>query len=331
LAAQLVKDASGKARQGAFYDGITNFVTGGATMIYNVSRIAIAQVRSAADGACLFVNDGPITVSVNDVGGSLTAPGANSRIDIIYGWQRDFALDGTNSDALVAVKSGTAAVSPVAPVLPVGAVEIARATVGAGITATTSATITNTIPFTAAAGATVVARNLAELGLASGWNDGVEVLLMDSGMSLLHAAGGWVPSRPNTTGANRLFGAQNQFTNAGGYASFPVSADATALQTSFTKYGAATRLRVRLFATGQFSAGVGQNAFLGLRIGTTDYDIARRFFLEGANRQNFAGEVFLSGIAAGTVNVLPRFRMSAASVFTFYADDYLSYSVEEVS
>ena len=66
------------------------------------------------------------------------------------------------TQAVVGVVQGTAASSPTAPTLPDGAIELARAVVPAGITATTSATITQTAPFTAPLGAVLPFRNSAE-------------------------------------------------------------------------------------------------------------------------------------------------------------------------
>lgn len=191
LAAMLAKDTNGKARQGVFFDGITDLVAGTAGMAYSVTRFGLAQVRSAADGAVIVPNDGTVSVATT------AAPASNSRIDRIYAWQRDFALDGTNSDPVIGVAQGNSAVSPVAPAIPTGAVELARFTVPAGITATTSAVGTQTVPFTAMAGGTVVARTKTEL---DGWSapDGSFGYLIDTDATWQRLDGAWTRFAPRS-------------------------------------------------------------------------------------------------------------------------------------
>jgi hypothetical protein len=141
----LIKKASGNTiRPGLFWGGVANIVTGRANMAYDVAAFTGALTRGATAGTVLLANDGVVTVTTT------TAPVSNSRIDVIYVWQRDFALDGVDSNPVIGVVQGAAAVSPTAPSLAAfpGAIELARATIPAGITATTSATITQTFPIT---------------------------------------------------------------------------------------------------------------------------------------------------------------------------------------
>lgn len=149
-----------KVRAGVFFQGTENLVTGTAGMAYSVAAYLIATQRSAGAGVVLGGNDGALSVATT------AAPGSNSRIDIIYHWHREFSLDGTDSNPVIGVVQGTPAASPVAPSLAAfpGAVEIARATVAAGATATNGAgvTITNTCPFTTTDGGVVVVRTTTE-------------------------------------------------------------------------------------------------------------------------------------------------------------------------
>ncbi|RZT59309.1 hypothetical protein EV140_1914 [Microcella alkaliphila] len=147
-------------RPGLFFDGRNNIVVGTAGMSYDVFPFTAVSSRGPGLGAVLFANDGVVNVPTT------AAPGANSRIDVVYVWQREFALDGGATAPEIGVLQGTPASSPTAPSLAAfpGAIELARITVPAGITATNSgATITQTSRFTSAAGGVLHVRTAAEL------------------------------------------------------------------------------------------------------------------------------------------------------------------------
>lgn len=146
-------------RPGLFYDGVSNIVSGAANMSYNVAPFTAALTRGGTAGTVLLANDGTVNVA------TAAAPASNSRIDVVYVWQREFSLDGVDSNPVIGVIQGTAAASPVAPSLAAfpGALELARITVPAGVTATnTGTTITQAAPFTAAAGGTIAFRTTTE-------------------------------------------------------------------------------------------------------------------------------------------------------------------------
>lgn len=161
----VVKTTAGAIRPGLFWAGNPTIVTGTAGMAYAVAIFTCASTRGVTTGALLWANDGTVNVSTT------AAPGSNSRIDIIYAWHREFALDGVNSDPVIGVVQGTSAAIPTAPSLAAfpGAIELARATVSAGATATNggSVVITQTAPFTASSGGTVFFRTLAEMNAAT--------------------------------------------------------------------------------------------------------------------------------------------------------------------
>lgn len=149
-------------RPGVLYNGVSNIVTGLGTMSYAVGPFSAVLTRGATAGAVILTNDGTVNVATT------AAPGSNSRIDIVYVWAREFSLDGTNSDPVIGVVQGTAAASPTAPSLAgfPGALELARITVPAGVTATNSGTtITQTAPFTSTDGGVVRFRSTAEMNL----------------------------------------------------------------------------------------------------------------------------------------------------------------------
>jgi len=183
------KTALNAVRPGLFWGGTATIVSGTAGMAYSVAAYNCVTTRGASAGVVLGGNDGTLSVATT------AAPGSNSRIDIIYHWHREYSLDGVDSNPVIGVVQGTAAAVPVAPSLGAfpGAIELARATVGAGITATSSATITQTAPFTALAGGIIPFRNTTERDAGTylesqlGW-------LLDSDLSIQFNGTSWSAS-----------------------------------------------------------------------------------------------------------------------------------------
>jgi hypothetical protein len=134
----------------------------------------------------------------------------------------------------------------------------------------------------------------------------------------------------HTTVRNRFCTVTNSFT-ATTFADF-TGADATALAMTFTKTRAATKLVVNLTGVCELTTGVVQNGHLGISVNGVDYEVGRARFPAGAsnNRRTITGVIEITGVAAGTFTVKPRFRATASSsTFGFYADDMVSYSITE--
>jgi hypothetical protein len=156
----IVKTAANTIRPGLFWDGNTTIVSGTANMSYNVRAFSAVTSRGSTAGAVLLTNDAVVNVATT------AAPGSNSRIDVVYLWQREFSIDGTDSEPVIGVLQGTSAADPTAPSLASfpGAIELARIVVPSGVTATNSGTtITQTAPFTAVDGGVVSFRNTTEM------------------------------------------------------------------------------------------------------------------------------------------------------------------------
>lgn len=156
----VLKTAANTIRPGLFWDGNSTVVSGKANMSYDVRAFSAVLSRGATAGAVLLTNDGTYNVVTT------AAPGSNSRYDVVYLWQREYSLDGTDSNPVIGVVQGTAAASPTVPSLSSfpGAIELARILVPAGVTATNSGTtITQTAPFTSTDGSPVVFRNTTEM------------------------------------------------------------------------------------------------------------------------------------------------------------------------
>lgn len=191
--ALMVKTGAGTntIRPGLFYDGVLNIVTGTANMSYNVAAFTAALSRGGTAGTVLLNNDGTVNVVTT------AAPASNSRIDIVYVWQREFSLDGVNSTPVIGVVQGTAAASPVAPSLAAfpGALELARITVPAGVTATnTGTTIIQRASFTALEGAVLPVRNSGALPSSAKLGD--QAYALDSGVAYEWSGSAWtIPQR----------------------------------------------------------------------------------------------------------------------------------------
>lgn len=179
-------------RPGLFYDGVTNIVLGKPGMSYDVVAFTAATTRGGAAGSVLLTNDGVVNLPIS------SAPGSNSRIDVVYVWPREFLLDGVNSNPVIGVLEGSPGVSPVAPSLAAfpGAIELARITVAAGATATNGVgvTITQTAPFTTVDGGVLVRRTTAERDAISSPMAGLLCRVLADGITYQHVGSAWVPA-----------------------------------------------------------------------------------------------------------------------------------------
>jgi hypothetical protein len=176
------------ARPGILPGGASPLLTGDATWAYNVGVANFVTSRGASDGDQLYGNDSVALIGATGVGSTVPiAPGAGlSRIDII--WTRhptNLENADTSSDPLFGVASGVAASSsPVAPVIPAGALELGRNLMTSAATSTLSAgnTITQSALYTALWGAPVQVRTQAErdaYGALVGLVDGLRVYRLD--------------------------------------------------------------------------------------------------------------------------------------------------------
>lgn len=98
-------------------------------------------------GALLIQNDGDVKVALS------AAPSANSRIDVVYVKQNETRppMSDTSDLALFGVVQGVAAATPVAPSVPVGALELAQVLLPAGVSNTAAAGVVITQTYIGAA------------------------------------------------------------------------------------------------------------------------------------------------------------------------------------
>lgn len=160
LSGLIVRDSSGKARQGVFYRGTLNLLTARTDMAVDVQDFdGVAERR----GGVIFNKNEGVTQSP-----TLNRPAANSHIALIYWKQRVAAApwsDGADGP-IFGVVYGDPAPIPQKPALTIeGAVELGTVLIPSTATSTSSTgvVITTTAQFTASAGAPVAFRTRAEM------------------------------------------------------------------------------------------------------------------------------------------------------------------------
>lgn len=164
-------------RSGLLNPPTTTVVTGKAgAMAYDIAALpGVVINRATGEGAYQFSTTGVTTV------GTIAAPVANSRIDVIWIKQNDQSKAGdTNNLAMAGVTNGTAAASPVAPSIPAGAMELARATVTSTTTQTSTVSITQTWRYTALMGCPIITRSAAERAEITAPRVGQRVIALDN-------------------------------------------------------------------------------------------------------------------------------------------------------
>ena len=169
---------------GVMPGGPSPLLTGNADWTYTVHGPAwFVATRGPSDGVALYGNDGDTIIGTTGVGSTVPiAPGAGlSRIDIAWTRHQSAGENGDPattvalaSEPLFGVASGTAASSsPVAPVIPAGAIELGRNTMTSAATSCSSTgnTITQSAPIAVLRGVldpAVVNKTTAAVGPTSG-------------------------------------------------------------------------------------------------------------------------------------------------------------------
>lgn len=190
-----VRNADGTPRPGIFPAHANPLVTGRATaplMAYDVAPFLAATSRINT-GVELIANDASTTVTTT------AAPASNSRIDVIWVRSQFVQHADANNDVVFGVTQGTAALTPTKPAIPTGALELATAEILSTTTQTSTAVITQTFPYTAAAGGMVWLRNAAEQAAYSP-SDGASAYRIDLAAEMLRKGGAWAQTLRTTAG-----------------------------------------------------------------------------------------------------------------------------------
>lgn len=186
------RSALGVPRAGIIPTHTNPLVTARASMGYDVAAFHALTSRTSA-GAEEIANDATTIVTTT------AAPGANSRIDVIWVRSQFVILGDANNDVVFGVTQGTAAVTPTKPSIPAGALELATATIPSTATTTQSSgvVITQTYLYTAPAGGLVWLRNQTE---QDAWapSPGSLALRLDTGAILRRTGSTWFASIEDT-------------------------------------------------------------------------------------------------------------------------------------
>lgn len=188
LAGQVVKTTAGVLRKGLLPIGTGALLAGTATM--NVAVAAFVAVLDR-NGAIFLANDGTVNVLLS------SAPASGSRWSVVYVKQRETEApfsDGVAGPIIDKVESTTSEAAARA-LLPAGALELGLVKVDAGAANTNAVgvTITETVPYTAMEGGTVLLRSQVE---QDAWtpHDGSLAFRIDEGVHLRRTGGAWVPT-----------------------------------------------------------------------------------------------------------------------------------------
>ncbi|WP_100811798.1 hypothetical protein [Microbacterium sp. BR1] len=185
LAGTVVKSSAGVLRKGILPISTSALLSGTATMVVNVATHVAVLDRN---GAVFMPNEGvaPVTLS--------SAPVSGSRWSVLFDKQRETdspfsdAADGPQIDKV----ESTSSLSAARALLPAGALELGYVQVDAGAANTldVGVTITETVPYTAMEGGTVLVRNDTEL---QAWepHDGSTAYRIDQDWAFTRIDGAW--------------------------------------------------------------------------------------------------------------------------------------------
>ena len=174
-----------------------------ATMNVAIAAAEFATSKGKADGVPIFTNNGVVNVAIG------AAPASNSRIDVIYVKHNDNTTGDANALPIFGVLAGTAAASPTKPgPIPTGALELATLRVYAGTTATNGGSnlLTNTYQMTAARGAAVPFRTIAERDAWTNPVDGQLAFVLAADATYQYLATAPTPGWYHTAGAPEIVG-----------------------------------------------------------------------------------------------------------------------------
>jgi hypothetical protein len=205
----VVRNTDGTPRPGVFPAHASPLVTGRATaplMAYDVAPFLAATSRLNT-GIELIANDAATTVTTT------AAPASNSRIDVIWVRSQFVQHADANNDVVFGVTQGTAALTPVKPAIPAGALELATAEILSTTTQTSTAVITQTHPYTATAGGVVWLRNATEQAAWTPTNGAIAYRL-DLGAHLFRRGGVWARSLSRLSARMKRSNVAKSVTNA---------------------------------------------------------------------------------------------------------------------
>jgi hypothetical protein len=177
LAGQYAENSPGVPRTGVLAQPTATLVVPRADMSWDISPLQAVINRTASEGVYTPTLTGTTNVP------TIAAPATDSRWDLVYIKQNDVAKGDADNLAVADVVNGTAAASPSKPYgsLPAGALVLAESRIFATTTGTSggSNTTAQVWRHTAARGATITMRNVAERNEITAPTKGQKVLRLD--------------------------------------------------------------------------------------------------------------------------------------------------------
>jgi hypothetical protein len=211
MAGLITRNADGSPRLGIFPGGNPILVTGRASMGYDIAPFAAAVSRTGS-GVDLVAN---ASTEVNVA--TAAAPGANSRIDVIWVRAQFTASSDAGNVPVFGVTQGTAGAVPTKPPIPAGAFELATAEIPSTATTTASVVIAQTAAFTAAAGGVVPFRKLVDLNAWTTARAGQYAQNLETGSLHVRGASSWLSTTVGIgmrrSGTATTIGAPPAYTN----------------------------------------------------------------------------------------------------------------------
>ncbi len=188
-AGMVARAADGTPRTGVLPEHFNALVTGKASMGYDVQPF-VAVTSRQSPGVEFVANDGVVDISP----AGYAAPLANSRLDVIWVRSRFTIFGDSVNTTEIGLTQGTAATTPILPVIPAGALAIGVAEVKATDTTTATVVIQPPQKYTAMAGGVVSVRTQAEL---DAWTpaDGARAYRIDKKAGYRRGNGAWIPDR----------------------------------------------------------------------------------------------------------------------------------------
>ena len=180
--------------------------TPGMSVSVSAGGAYINGTTTTTQGTYFLYNDAATTVTLT------TAPGSNTRIDLIVARINDATYSGASNSATLEVVTGTAAASPVAPTAPASSLILAQIAVGTNVTQILNANITDKRTRAARQDAYFVAdsttSDTATIGVLAS-QTGYALAIRDSSGNLLNGftAGGGLVSTGGYTDIFMLMGA----------------------------------------------------------------------------------------------------------------------------
>jgi len=271
-------------------------------------------------GTYICENDGTVNKAI------AASDPTNPRVDIVVAKVQDAVYSGATNAWSLAVVTGVAASSPVAPAAPNNSVILYNINVPASATTIINANCIDKRPFATALGGTVNCKSTTRP--TANLYDGLLVYESDTKLVSRYDAtlADWMPVSQTLSAANSW---NNTISPSAVLTSTALVNFATSI--GFVKRYASTRVKVYISLSGVMTAQpCGIVTAVNFTSGT-DYEIDRYNFNVAGQHQKCASAIrYITAIAAGSYTVNLRAKLLVAGTFTMDTNDSYTLDVEEI-